>query len=220
MKNIDSYKRKDLILITLSVLLLFALSTIGIIYFYTYNDNENWIVKFLYSFFVILTGYDLYFILRRTKVNKYIYMSYSIKDKNTVDSFSALLNLKLNKNSKYRYLFKSNDSIPFGEDINKSAENYINKADIIIVFVSEKYIDNPYCQKELIYSYENNKKIIPVVIDSFDNLKKISPDISTLKSMSLIDCNDIEMQEKAVVLSDNIKSTISYKKKRKKEIPT
>lgn len=126
--------------------------------------------------------------IKRITPKKYIYLSYSSNDKEIAEKTSSILSEQFKKLSKYRFEIISANSIPFGNDMYTTMQENMSKSDIVILIVSSSYLRSEWCRKEFESIYNNDKKIIPIVTESFSDLKKLPKDISNIKALSLMDC--------------------------------
>ena len=184
------------------ILLITTISLIITIFSGMYNTTlfytDNGIILILASGLVIslLVAYIL-LIMRRVNPKQYIYISYTEKDKKIALSVSQTLNRQFEHLSKYRFEIITADSIPFGEDMYATMQEYIKKSNIVIVLISESYIKSEWCTKEFISITNMNKRVIPIVMDSYDDLTRLPKDISNIKALSLNGCisdKDFEQQ--------------------------
>lgn len=133
-------------------------------------------------------------ILNRTKPIKYIYISYSFKDKGIATFINDELSNQLKTLSKYRYRILTDNDVAFGEDLYNSIAHNIDKSDIFVIIVSPEYLQKERCLNEFrtISQKALNKdiKIIPIVLHDFSDLAKLPKDLSSIKALSLIDCED------------------------------
>ena len=133
----------------------------------------------------------LYFLLiiRRINPKQYIYISYMRLDKDIAQSISQTLREQFKKLSKYRFEIITADSISYGEDIYMTMQEFIRRSSMVIIVVSSNYICSEWCSKELLAIKEMNKKIIPIVMESYNDLSKLPVDLSNIKALSLRDCS-------------------------------
>lgn len=154
------------------------------------NNTELLIVATL----LIGTTFCLYSltIFNRVKPIKNIYVSYSFKDEEIAEKLISQLNDELTHLSKYRFNIISKKDVPYGEDLYKSISANVNKSDIYLIVVSSSYLQKESCRKEFEYIFQRQinfkAKIIPIILDSFDNLTQLSENLSNIKSLSLIEC--------------------------------
>lgn len=136
----------------------------------------------------ILFAYDFLMILRRINPKQYIYISYTGQDKELALLISQILSEQFAKLSKYRFEIRTADTIPFGDDMYVTMQKYIEKSDVIIVIVSEDYIDSDWCHTEFMSVINMGKRIIPIVTNSYDYLSRLPVDMSNIKALSLHNC--------------------------------
>ena len=142
-------------------------------------------------------------VFHRIKPKKYIYISYSHANADIAETIIAEMNEQFKKTSKYRFELFTADSVSYGYNMEKTIESYIEQSDIIIVIVSQNYINSTWCKKEFMNCMGKGKTIIPVVTDSFENLSKLPVNLSDIKALSLIDVetnNDIKKQLSKLVV--------------------
>lgn len=168
----------------------------------------NVVVLSLATVLVTLTSY-IYtvLIIKRINPKKYIYLSYTSMDKEIAEKISFTLNEQFKRLSKYRFEIVTADSIPFGNDMYITMQENMLKSDVVMVIVSHFYLQSEWCQKEFITIINKNKRIIPIVTESFDDLEKLPRNISNIKALSLINCKSEEdfAQTIAVLAKDLIK---------------
>lgn len=169
---------------------------------------DNVVVLTLATVLVTLTSY-IYtvLIIKRINPKKYIYLSYTGRDKEIAEKISFTLNEQFKRLSKYRFEIVTADSIPFGNDMYITMQENMLKSDIVMIVVSHSYLQSEWCQKEFITIINKDKRIIPIVTESFDDLEKLPRDISNIKALSLINCESEEdfLQTIAVLAKDLIK---------------
>lgn len=139
------------------------------------------LIATLFCFYALL-------LLRRINPKQYIYISYSGKDKDTALLISETLNKQLEKLSKYRFEIITADSISYGEDMYTTMQKNIEKSEIILILVSESYINSKWCTDEFTSIMNMNKRIIPIVMNSFGDLSLLPKDISNIKALSFSEC--------------------------------
>lgn len=157
-----------------------------------FNTDSILIVSVLLICTVVISLMYILLIVRRVNPKQYIYISYTSADEETANLVSATLEEQLNKFSKYHYEILSADSVPYGSDMHKTVEEYLEKAAIVIVIVSENYVTSSWCHREFISFSNRNKKIIPIVVDSYGHLSKLPKDISNIKALSLRECSSTD----------------------------
>ena len=107
-------------------------------------------------------------------------MSFSSADKDMVELVTRTLEEQFKKMSKYRFEILTADTIPYGSDMRKTMQEYLQKANIMIVIVSKSYIES---NEEFVEISGMNKKIIPIVIDRYEYLSQLPKDISNIKAL-------------------------------------
>ena len=84
-------------------------------------------------------------------------------------------------------------------------QKYIEKSDIVIVLVSENYITSEWCYNEFLSIANLNKRIIPIVLNSYSDLSRLPKDISNIKALSLSDCtSDKDFEEQLLRLAKDL----------------
>ena len=153
------------------------------------SDKNNIIYLSLALALVVLTiSGCVMLMIKRTRTKKYIYLSYSMEDKEIVEKISDVLSSQLKKLSTYRFEIITIDSIPFGYDINATMQRNISKSFTAIIIVSSSYLENSWCLQEFNALSKAQKRIIPIVTDSYNDLKKLPQNISNIKALSLSEC--------------------------------
>lgn len=144
-------------------------------------------------------------IVKRINPKKYIYLSYCGRDKEIAEKTLAVLNEQLEKLSKYRFEIITADSIPFGNDMYVTMQENLSKSDIVIVIVSASYLQSEWCLNEFLTISKEDKKIIPIVTESFSDLSKLPKDISNIKALFLGNCkSEKEFSETILALSKDL----------------
>ncbi|MGE9949482.1 toll/interleukin-1 receptor domain-containing protein [Coprococcus catus] len=190
-------------------LLIAALSLIVTIFSVVDNtrlflDNEI-ILAFATALVASLSATYVLSIIRRINPKQYIYISYTGQDKDTALLVSQILSEQFKRLSKYRFEIITVDSIPFGEDMSATMQKYIEKSDIVIVLVSENYITSEWCYNEFLSIANLNKRIIPIVLNSYSDLSRLPKDISNIKALSLSDCtSDKDFEEQLLRLAKDL----------------
>ncbi len=164
---------------------------------FLYND------KFILSLAIVLVTltcavYSM-LIFKRINPKKYIYLSYSYVDKEIAEKISHVLEEQFHRLSKYRFEIITADSIPFGNDMNATMRENMLKSDIVIIIVSSAYLQSEWCLKEFAAISNRDKKIIPVVTETFSDLAKLPKDISNIKALSLRNCTSEEDFSRAIL---------------------
>lgn len=137
---------------------------------------------------ILFASYAL-LLLRRINPKQYIYISYSRKDNDTALLISETLSKQLEKLSKYRFEIITADSISYGEDMYSTMQKNIEQSEIILILVSQSYIHSKWCINEFTSIMDMNKKIIPIVMESFEDLSQLPKDISNIKALSFIEAS-------------------------------
>ena len=155
--------------------------------------NDNAFVLSLAIILVTSTAF-LYtlLIIKRVNPKKYIYLSYTGRDKEIAEKMILILDEQFKKLSKYRFEILTADSIPFGNDMYITMQENLAKSEIVIVIVSPSYLQSEWCINEFITISKDNKRIIPVVTEAFSDLTELPKDISNIKALSLINCKSEE----------------------------
>lgn len=191
------------LLISAFALMLTMLATLFDTSFLKY---DNGFILTVATILVAMTG-TIYSILVVKRINpkKYIYFSYSFDDKELALEISDILSEQLAKSSKYRFEILTSNSVPFGNNIHDTILKNIEKADIAIVLVSPAYLQSNFCQKEFNSIVIQNTMVIPIVINSFADLKKLPKDYSNIKALSLINCtSEDELKNKIDLLAKDL----------------
>lgn len=164
------------------------LTMVSILTEHTFFKYDSVLVLSLAILLVIITGciYAI-LIIKRINPKKYIYLSYARADAEVAKKILLFLDEQFRKLSKYRFEILTADIIPFGNDLDETMQKYISKADIVIIIVSQPYLQSEWCQKEFISISLEKKRIIPIVTKSFGDLAKFPMDLSKIKSLSLTD---------------------------------
>lgn len=183
----------------LQIITLFATALSLIIALFTlvfdsnrFNTDNILIVSVLLICTVAISLMYILLIARRVNPKQYIYISYTSADEETVHLVTSVLEEELNKFSKYHYEILSADNVPYGSDMHKTVEEYLEKSAIVIVVVSENYVTSSWCHSEFITFSKQNKKIIPIVVDSYEHLSELPKDISNIKALSLRECSSTD----------------------------
>ena len=106
-----------------------------------------------------------------------------------VGYYFFLLVMILERLSKYRLETISAESISYGEDIDSTIQKNIEQSEIILILVSQSYIHSKWCIDEFTSIMNMNKKIIPIIMDSFEDLCQLPKDISNIKALSFSECS-------------------------------
>lgn len=169
-----------------------------------YTDNEYILILATVLIAILFMSYAL-IIIRRVNPKQYIYISYTRQDKETALLVAQTLSKQFEQLSKYRFEIIAADSIPFGEDMSATMQEYIKKSDIVILLVSRSYIESKWCSNEFMSIINLNKKIIPIVMNSYGDLSRLPKDISNIKALSLRDCtSDKDFEEQLLRLAKDL----------------
>lgn len=133
---------------------------------------------------IIMFAYVL-LIVKRINPKQYIYISFADADKDLAKLIETKLEEQLNNKSKYRFEFLTPEKIPYGSNISDTVKEYLDRSNIVIAIVSKDYIESSYRNKEFSEILSMNKKIIPVVIDSYESIEKLPKDVRNIKSLLL-----------------------------------
>lgn len=169
------------------------LTMLSILTQYSLFKYDNIFVLSLATILVMLTSfvYTL-LIIKRINPKKYIYLSYTGMDKEIAERISLVLSEQFKRLSKYRFEIITADSIPFGNDMYITMQENMLKSDTVIMIVSPSYLQSEWCLKEFAAISKEDKRIIPIVTESFSDLVKLPKDISNIKALSLINCKSEE----------------------------
>lgn len=169
-----------------------------------YTDNESILILATVLIAILSVSYT-FIIIRRVNPKQYIYISYTGQDKETALLIAQTLSKQFEQLSKYRFEIITADSIPFGEDMSATMQEYIKKSNIVILLVSESYIENKWCSNEFMSMINMNKKIIPIVMNSYGDLSRLPKDISNIKALSLSDCtSDKDFEDQLLRLAKDL----------------
>ncbi len=157
-----------------------------------FNTDSILIVSVLLICTVAISLMYILLIARRVNPKQYIYISYTSADEETAHLVTSVLEEELNKFSKYHYEILSADSVPYGSDMHKTVEEFLEKSAIVIVVVSKNYVTSSWCHSEFITFSKRNKKIIPIVVDSYEHLSELPKEISNIKALSLHECSSTD----------------------------
>lgn len=144
--------------------------------------------------------FSFFEIIRRRNGKKYIFVSYSIDDKEIVEKVISGLNKYLKKKSKYRFEILTIDSVILGDNIFEAIKIFLRKADEAIIFVSSSYYESEWCKMEFNEIYASKKKVIPIIMEPDADLGKLPKDISYIKALDLYGYNSEEEFEKKIAL--------------------
>lgn len=148
--------------------------------------------------------------IKRINPKKYIYLSYTGMDKEIAEKISLVLSEQFKSLSIYRFEIITADSIPFGNDMYITMRENMSKSDIVIIIVSPSYLKSEWCLKEFMTISNEDKRIIPIVTETFSDLAKLPKDISNIKALSLINCKSEEDFSK--IMSTLAKDLIKQRK--------
>lgn len=148
-----------------------------------FDTNNIYLMTLLTVFISCIASAYIMLIIKRVNPKQYIYMSFSSADKDMVELVTRTLEEQFKKMSKYRFEILTADTIPYGSDMRKTMQEYLQKANIMIVIVSKSYIESKWCNEEFVEISGMNKKIIPIVIDRYEYLSQLPKDISNIKAL-------------------------------------
>ena len=148
-----------------------------------FDTNNIYLMTLLMVFVSYIASAYIMLIIKRVNPKQYIYMSFSSADKDMVELVTRTLEEQFKKMSKYRFEILTADTIPYGSDMRKTMQEYLQKANIMIVIVSKSYIESKWCNEEFVEISGMNKKIIPIVIDRYEYLSQLPKDISNIKAL-------------------------------------
>lgn len=166
--------------------------------------DSNILLALISSMVVSVTVIYVTMIIQRVNPKKYIYVSFSSSDKEIADLIISTLENRFKTLSKYRFSLLTADSMPYGSEMSKTMQNYLTKADIVILVISSGYIESDWCNKEFNRIIQLHKKIIPIVTSSFNDLSKLPTNLSDIKALSLINCKQSEMEERLTALAKDL----------------
>ena len=189
------FNKNNLAIISLLICAVSLMATMLSVFFtqsdISYETNKELLMVATLLLCITFCVYSLA-VFKRVKPIKNIYISYSFEDEETADKIIFQLNDQLTHLSKYRFNIISKKDVPYGEDLYKAITTNINKSDIFLLVISSSYLQKESCIKEFqdIFQKKLNSevKIIPIILDSFDNLSELPKNLSNIKSLSLIDC--------------------------------
>ena len=101
--------------------------------------------------------------MESTLINHDIMISYSSKLRDVADDICYFL-----KENEFD-VWMAPHSIPKGEDYINEIYAAIDNSKIVLFVLSDPSLKSEWCQKELIYAIESNKKILPVQINEVEN---------------------------------------------------
>ena len=167
----------------------------------TQNSLFKYDNAFVLSLAIVLVASTVFsyalLIIKRVNPKKYIYLSYTGRDKEIANKIILVLSEQFQKLSKYRFEILTADSIPFGNDMYITMQENMAKSEIVIVIVSPSYLQSEWCINEFTTISKDNKRIIPIT-DAFSYLAELPKDISNIKALSLINCKSEEDFSKAM----------------------
>lgn len=188
----------------LSVMSLILIEIISVVYDHKFSLSGIFLI-FVTINISLVFGIFILQILRRVNPKQYIYISYSTENEEIADSISKILSEQFEKLSKYRFEIRTADSVPYGEDMYATVQRYIDESDIIIIIVSAAYIDSEWCRNEFNSIVSSGKKIIPIIMNSYDDLSRLSVDVSNIKALSLQNCtSEKEFESQLLLLAKDL----------------
>lgn len=162
---------------------------------YGESTDDRWFFLGLAPFASVVASLVTLTLFSRVKPKKYIYLSYTRRDTHIAQAIATALEKNFSSLSKYRFEILIGDSAPYGIDMISGIKELVGKSDIVLVIVSHSYLESQWCLTEFKSFFEpsaRKKLIIPVVINSFDDLSKLPVDLSNIKAVSLICCDTEE----------------------------
>ena len=165
---------------------------------FLHGDNEFILILSLSLVTLLFMTYSL-LLVRRINPKQLIYVSCTTRDKEVAHLVSRILSEQFERLSKYRFEIVTADSVPYGDDMAATVQKYISKSTMAIVLVSNSYIESVWCSKEFSLITEANKKIIPIVLESYSDLSRLPKDISGIKALSLSGCSSNEEFEEQLL---------------------
>lgn len=136
--------------------------------------TETTLIGILIIIFSSIMGISLGIVLKKIILKKpsaKLFISYSKAD----DSFVRKLITDLRRYG-YRPLLPE-DEILIGDNLQQKLNEIIKESDFFITILSKESIENNWIKREWLFAKENNKMIIPVIIDEitipneFDSIK-------------------------------------------------
>ena len=167
---------------------------------FSLENSSIFLVLSLVLSLVTLFSY-IFMVFSRVKPTKTIFISFSNKDRLYAERVKEELSENFKSLSKYKYKIYTDEDIPYGVEINKYKLSLIDKTSIFLVIVSTSYTESENCRKELNYimnkqANNNDVSIIPIVLDRYGDLSELGYNLNNIKSLSLIDCKDSEVEMK------------------------
>lgn len=165
---------------------------------FLHGDNELILMLSLFLVAFLFITYSL-LLVRRINPKQLIYVSCTTRDREVAQLVSRILSEQFERLSKYRFEIVTADSVPYGDDMATAVQKFISKSTMAIVLVSENYIKSDWCYKEFSLIAETNKKIIPIVLESYSDLSRLPKDISGIRALSLSGCSSTEEFEEQLL---------------------
>jgi hypothetical protein len=97
-------------------------------------------------------------VLKQKRVGN-VFISYSHKDKQFVTKLVKSLKVK-----RFNIIY-DDEIVKIGDNIRESIDLAINKSDVVIVVISDNYINSPFPSLEMKFAIKCEKKILPILID-------------------------------------------------------
>ncbi|MCY8489255.1 toll/interleukin-1 receptor domain-containing protein [Bacillus atrophaeus] len=107
-------------------------------------------------------------------MTKEIFISHASADKPLVDGFVKFIRLGMDISNKQIYCISYNKGeIPSGESFTEHIKVNINSAKIVILVITENFLNSNFCMAELGAAWAMDKKIIPIIVPpiKFDSLE-------------------------------------------------
>lgn len=169
-------------------------------------DTENMFFMIMLSVLTIsvVITYTMS-VIKRINPKQYIYVSFTRADKEVANQVITILEKEFSKISKYRFEILTADKIPYGANMPETMQEFLTKANIVIVIVSENYLISNWCTEEFVQLSRMDKKIIPIVIDSYSHLYKLPKDISNIRALLIDDCkSDEDFKQRLIWLAKDL----------------
>lgn len=161
---------------------------------HVFFSNRTLLIGSIMASVTVASTLGVLIITRKQNRDKHLFMSYSAKDEKPASVVMLQLTELLHAEGNMYYLL-DRDDIPLGEGVETGVKRIINKADIVVIFVSENYTKDQDCKNEFCYAYESGKRIIPLVLDDSENLAKLPVDLSKVQFLDLSFCENASLPQ-------------------------